>query len=274
HCLGMFRIIIIKLFQHIYCFFLLMFCFRICVYTAKHQFPQICKSLLYIRRHLYGVLIQAVFNYIVDKSVQAFPCGITQKHSQSNRNIVFSDDTGSLSIIHVMVKIRDLVRKTHDLTFQGSRTSTGTVVQDSVPYLPCQVQSFSFFFQNLNHPDTLFIVGKTAGMYLVERMLPRMSKRSMSQIMSQSNGFHKIFIQSQRLGNGPGNLGNFQRMGKTVPVMVSLRSQKNLSFIFKTTESLTVQNPVPVTLIDCSYITFLFLTVSSPGMDTVGGPWA
>ena len=59
-----------------------------------------------------------------------------------------------------------------------------------------------------------------------------------------------------------------------VLAMVSLRSQKNLSFIFKTPESLTVQNPVPVTLIDCSYITFLFLTVSSPVMDTVGGPLA
>ena len=140
------------------------------------------------------------------ESIQPFSRGISEKSSHCNRNIIFCDDSRTLSIVHIVMDIGDLVRKTHDLAFQSRRISTGTVIHDPVTDFPGKIQSVPVLLQYFHNPDALFIVGKTPRMYLIQRSFPGMSERRVPQIMSQRNGFHQIFIKPECLGNGTGDL--------------------------------------------------------------------
>lgn len=45
------------------------------------------------------------------ESIQPFSRGISEKSSHRNRNIIFCDDSRTLSIVHIVMDIGDLVRK-------------------------------------------------------------------------------------------------------------------------------------------------------------------
>ena len=89
------------------------------------------------------------------------------------------------------------------------------MIQNAIPYFPCQIQSRAIFLQMLHHPNTLLIVTEWLGCILRECPFSNMTKRRMSKIMSQSNRLNQILIQKQRSGNRPSNLRNFQRMCQT-----------------------------------------------------------
>ena len=74
-------------------------------------------------------------------------------------------------------------------------------------------------------------MAEAAGMHLIEHLFPGMSKRRVAQIMPQGNSLYQIFIQTQRLCNRSGILGDLQRMRKPCPVVISPRRQKHLGFM-------------------------------------------
>jgi hypothetical protein len=76
------------------------------------------------------------------------------------------------------------------------------------------------------------------------------SEWCMSKIVSKSDRFGKVFIQSQSPSHGPGNLADFQGVGETCTIMVSLWRKKNLGFIFQASESLAMQNAITIDLKD------------------------
>ena len=93
----------------------------------------------------------------------------------------------------------------------------------------------------------------------VQGPLSGMSERRMSQIVSQSSSLDQVLIQAQGLGNGPGVLGDLQRMSHPGPVMVPVRIQKDLGLVLEPAEGLAVQNTVPVPLEDRPDIALGFL---------------
>ena len=169
-----------------------------------------------------------------------------------------------------MMKIGDLIRKPYHLSLQSRRIPAGTVIQDPVNDLPGQIETFTVFFQNLHYPGALFIMSKTARTDLIKSFFSSMTKRRVSQVMSQRNGLHQILIQSESLGNSTGDLRNLQCVSETVSVMISLRRQKNLSLILQSAKRLTVKNPVSVPLKYSAHITFFFRPFPSYGSDTAG----
>ena len=128
------------------------------------------------------------------ESIQPFSRGIAQKSSHCDRNIIFCDDPCPLGIVHIMVDIGDLVRKTYHLSFQCERISAGAVIHDPVADFPGKVQPVSVLLQYFHDPDALLIVCKATRMYLIQCSLSCMSKRRMPQIMSQSNSLSETFI--------------------------------------------------------------------------------
>jgi hypothetical protein len=70
----------------------------------------------------------------------------------------------------------------------------------------------------------------------------------MSEIMPESNRFGKVFIQTQSSSHGSGYLTDFQSVSEASTIMVPLRRQKNLGFIFQTSKGLTMQNTITVDL--------------------------
>ena len=67
--------------------------------------------------------------------------------------------------------------------------------------------------------------------------------------MSQCDCLRKILIKLQGSCYGSGILCHLQRMSHTGPVMISLRSQKDLRFLLKTPKRFTMQDTVSVPLI-------------------------
>ena len=64
-----------------------------------------------------------------------------------------------------------------------------------------------------------------------------MAKRRVSEIVAKRNGFGQIFIQIQCPRNRTGDLGHLERVRQAGTVMVALRSEKHLRFVFHSAKS-------------------------------------
>ena len=142
----------------------------------------------------------------MNKCIEPLSGCITEQHPKRDRNIILRNNPRPLCIIHIMMNIGDLVRKSYYLSFESRRIPTGSVIQDTIPDLPCEIQPFAVLLQYLCNPDALFIVGKAIRIHCIKSPLTCMSKGSMSQVMSKCDRFYKIFIQSQCLRYCSGNL--------------------------------------------------------------------
>ena len=75
-----------------------------------------------------------------------------------------------------------------------------------------------------------------------------MAEGRVSQIVPQGNGLCQIFIQPKCPGNGACHLCHFQRVGQASAVMIPFRSQKDLGLKLQPSESLAVNNAIPIPL--------------------------
>ena len=71
--------------------------------------------------------------------------------------------------------------------------------EDALSHLFGQVQSSSVLFQKLYCPDALNAVPEAFGTDPVQDAFPRVTKGSVSQVMTQGNGFRQVFVQAQGL---------------------------------------------------------------------------
>jgi hypothetical protein len=89
--------------------------------------------------------------------------------------------------------------------------------------------------------------------------------------MSKGKGLGKLLIQPQATRNRLADLGNFERVGKAGPVIISLMIDENLGLVLKTPESGRVDNSVSVAF-ESGPIVSKLLTVSPPErLGTLGG---
>ena len=137
-----------------------------------------------------------------------------------------------------------------------------------LPHLPGQVQASSTFFQLFHYPDALLIMGKSGAAQIIQYTLPGMSEWRMPQIVPQGDSLRQILVETQRLGHGSGYLGNLQGMGQPGTVMIPPGRQKYLGFVLQTSKGLTVQNPIPISLIIRPDIAHLLLPIAAPGSHT------
>ena len=142
------------------------------------------------------------------------------------------------------------------------------VVQDPVANLPGQVQPLPLLLQHLHNTDTLLIMREPLAAEPVEHRLPRMTKRRMPQIVAKRNCLGQFLIQPQRDCKRLCNLVDLKRVRQARAVMVALRRQKNLRFLFQTPERFAVQNTVAIALILWPDVAERFFTLPSPCIRT------
>ena len=68
--------------------------------------------------------------------------------------------------------------------------------------------------------------------------------------MGQGHRLGQVLVEAQGPGDGPGDLGHFQRVGQPGAVEVPFRREKDLGLLFQPPERLAVDDPVPVPLVD------------------------
>ena len=188
----------------------------------------------------------------MNKVIQSLSGAAADHFTDLLRDICLRENSSPDGIIHIMMNIGDLVRKSYylsdDLAFQCMRLANGLMVPDTVTYFIRQIQSLTVLFQNIHGTDTLLCMLESKRTDSVQSPLSRMSERCMSQIMPQCNCLHQILVQLQSLCYGSGCLGYLQCMRQSGPIVVSLRCQKHLCFILQSAECLAVDNTVSVPL--------------------------
>ena len=105
----------------------------------------------------------------------------------------------------------------------------------------------------------------------IQRPLPGMSERSVSQIMSKGDRLHQILIQLQRPGNGSGYLRHLKGVCKSCAVMVALGRYEHLGLVLHPSERLTMYYSVSVPLEIRSYIAFFLCLEPSPCLGAFHG---
>jgi len=137
------------------------------------------------------------------------------------------------------------------------------VFEDPIPDFEGKVEALPIFFQKVDHSQALSRMVKSSRANLVEDLLSGMTEGSVSQVMSQGNGFGKVFIQEKGFGHGAGDLRDLQSMGKSGAIMVPGGRQKHLCFMLEAAEGFGMDDPVPV-MLEGRANTTLFLGQSSP----------
>ncbi len=106
---------------------------------------------------------------------------------------------------------------------------------------------------------------------LMERNLATVPKRAMAQVVGQANSLRQIFVHPQSPGHRPPDLGHLYRMGQPGPVIIPLRVQKDLSFVFQPPKSRRMDNLVPVSLVGAPVGVLLLLIFPAPGLAAAHG---
>ena len=128
------------------------------------------------------------------------------------------------------------------------------MLEDALPGFKREIEAVVggvSLFQAIDHPQTLQVVLKpTKRLHaFVERILPRMTKRGMPQIMRQRDGLHQILIDLKRPGNGTPQLGNLQGMRQPRTKKVTFMVQEHLRLVDKAPERGGVNDAVAIPLV-------------------------
>src|SRR5260363_58175 len=93
-------------------------------------------------------------------------------------------------------------------------------------------------FEFIDHHQTLQIVFKAAvfAHACVERVLPGMAERRMTEIVRERNRFDERFIHAQIARDRTRNLRHFQAMREPGPEQIAFMIDKNLRFAFQPSE--------------------------------------
>jgi hypothetical protein len=105
-------------------------------------------------------------------------------------------------------------------------------------------------------------------MYFIQRLFSGVPKRSMPQVMPKTYGLNQVLIKTQCPGNSPSNLRYLQSVRETGSVMISLRAQKDLTFVFEAAERFAVENAVPIPLKAGPQLTLFLRLCPSPAFCT------
>ena len=86
------------------------------------------------------------------------------------------------------------------------------------------------------------------GHAIVERVLPRVPKRRVAQVVRQRHGFDQVFVQAQGAGNGPPQLRDFKRVREPRAEQIAFVVEEHLCFVNQPPECGGVHDAVAVTL--------------------------
>src|SRR5260370_38223082 len=77
-----------------------------------------------------------------------------------------------------------------------------------------------------------------------------MAKRRVPDVVDQSERFSKLGVQSQRRGDGAGNLCYFQRVRQAIAEMIRVSRRENLRLGFQAAKSAGMDDTIAVTRVD------------------------
>ena len=119
--------------------------------------------------------------------------------------------------------------------------------------LPREVQAIELrvlAFQRRDDAQALRVVIEAAvGVHgAVQRPLPRVPERRMTEIVGKRDGFGEILIEAQLARHGAGDLRHLQRVGQARAIVVALVEDEHLRLVGEPPEGGRMQHPVAIAL--------------------------
>ena len=93
-----------------------------------------------------------------------------------------------------------------------------------------------------------------------------MTERRVAHVMDKAYRFGQVFVQAQYPRDRPADTRHLYRMGQTGAEMVPLVVDEYLCLVLQPAERTAVQDPVTVTLVDCSLQVFRLAVFPASGL--------
>jgi len=132
---------------------------------------------------------------IIHHRINSFGVSIAQNLQTVTGHIVRRHDPSPNGVIDVMIDVSDDVRNANHLPFERSGHGLGILaedlsfslgmLQDTLSYLKREIQSLSVLFQKIDHPQALIGMIESPGNNLIQGVLPGMTKRGMTEVVTQ-----------------------------------------------------------------------------------------
>jgi hypothetical protein len=81
---------------------------------------------------------------------------------------------------------------------------------------------------------------------LIEHVFAGVPEGRMAKIVGKPQGFSQVVIEAKASGDGPGDLGHLERMGKASAVMIPLVRDEDLGLALEASEGARMHNAVAV----------------------------
>jgi hypothetical protein len=194
------------------------------------------------------------------------------------------------SILQIVRDIGSPVTEIDHDAFEIGRAFAGEVGGDGKPLgnsgfdqtnpgLETEIESnlaFHPFLQEIHDAESLGVVTKAPLSFhqSLENPFTDMSKGWVSDIVGEGDGFGEVGVETEGEAGRAGELGDFERMGKSGAKMVSDSGGEDLCFLLQSPESCGVKDAIPVPLEACAKRVFVLLDAASPAVPGPAGKTA
>ncbi len=83
---------------------------------------------------------------------------------------------------------------------------------------------------------------------MAEGILAGMAKRRMAEIVHESDGLREVFVETERAGDGAGDLGDLHSVGQARAEVVIIGGGKDLRLVFEAAKSGGMDDAVAIAL--------------------------
>ena len=127
------------------------------------------------------------------------------------------------------------------------------MLEDAFTHLEGQVEPVEFgvaLLQVIDHAQRLQVVFKAAEIAhaFVERILPGMAERRVTEIVRQRDGFHQILMQIERTRDTATDLRHFEAVREPGAEQIALMIDEDLGLVFKAAKSAGMDDAITVAL--------------------------
>ena len=224
--------------------------------------------------------VAAIFGLGFGKGVANLVVGLCP-YFQVLGELDFGEETRLNAVIKVMAVIGDFIGEVGDLSLKAGigkvelavgrrRVAGGVMFGEAFADFPSKIEAGEvrvFVFEELDDAEALTVVFEAAGLghELVEGLLAFVAEGGVAEVVGKGDGFGKVFVEVEGLGEVSGNGGDFDGMGKACAKEAAGAVKEDLGFVAELAKRARVDDSVAVSLIAGSPVFFGLRVASASG---------
>ena len=119
---------------------------------------------------------------------------------------------------------------------------------DPVADLPGQIQALAVALEDIDNAEALLVVLETARHEGGHDALAMVPERGVAQVVAEGDGLGQVFVERERLGDGPRDLRHLEGVRQAGPVVVAGGREEHLRLVLEASEGLRMQDAITVAL--------------------------